>query len=254
MITIVKLGGRVQSDPALIATLRDRWSSEPGSLCLVHGGGDEISGLQRELGREPSFVNGRRITTHEDMDLVRMVLSGSANKRLVGALVAAGVPAVGVSGEDGGLIGAEQIDESRFGRTGRPTSVDPTLIETLLAALFLPVISPVARDAKSVYGEALNVNGDDAAAALAGALEGELLLVADVEGVMDGRKNRIPTLDPTQVEGLVADGTVNQGMCAKIDAGFAALSAGAKSVRIGSVESLSDHDAGTFLSLTPSMT
>ena len=253
MITVIKLGGRVQSDPALITSLRKRWHNAPGTLCVVHGGGDEISALQRQLGREPSFVNGRRITTSEDIDLVRMVLSGSANKRLVSALSAAGVPSVGVSGEDGGMISAEPIDAERFGRAGRPTSINPIVIESLLASLFLPVISPVGIDSTSDEGAALNVNGDDASAAIAAALGAELLLVADVAGVMDSSRSLIRALDQQQVDALVADGTVTQGMHAKLEAGFAALSGGASRVRIGGLDMISGQDSGTLLSLTPSM-
>src|SRR5687767_12343127 len=91
---VIKLGGRVQSDPALVTIVADLWQAKPGEMCIVHGGGDEISTLQKALGREPKFVNGRRITTDDDIDLVRMILSGSANKRLVASLAAAGVPAV----------------------------------------------------------------------------------------------------------------------------------------------------------------
>jgi acetylglutamate kinase len=253
VITVIKLGGRVQSDPGLIASIRKRWKRNPGSLCVVHGGGDEISTLQRQLGREPSFVNGRRITTRDDMDLVRMVLSGSANKRLVSALSSAGVPSVGLSGEDGGMISAEPIDENQFGRAGKPTSVNPGVIESLLASQFLPVISPVGIDATSDDGAALNVNGDDASAAIAAALGAELLMVADVPGVMDSSRSLIRSLDQQQVDALVADGTVNRGMHAKLEAGFAALTGGANRVRIGGLEAISEDDAGTLLSLTPSM-
>ena len=253
MITVVKLGGRVQSDPSLIELLRQRWADAPGTLCVVHGGGDEISALQRQLGREPSFVNGRRITTSEDMELVRMVLSGSANKRLVSVLNAAGVPSVGVSGEDGGMISAEPIDVESFGRAGKPTAVNPIVIESLLASLFLPVISPVGIDITSNDGAALNVNGDDASAAIAAALGAELLLVADVSGVMDASRNVIRSLDQQRVDALVAEGTVNSGMHAKLEAGFAALAAGASGVRIGGLDLIASNDSGTVLSLTPSM-
>lgn len=253
MITVIKLGGRVQSDPALITSLRKRWNRAPGSMCVVHGGGDEISALQRQMGREPSFVNGRRITTSEDMDLVRMVLSGSANKRLVAALSSAGVPSVGVSGEDGGMISAELIDVERFGRAGKPTSINPIVIEALLASLFLPVISPIGIDAGSDDGSALNVNGDDASAAIAAALGAELLMVADVSGVLDSTQSVIRSLGQQTVDALVADGTVNRGMHAKLEAGFAALAGGASRVRIGGLDAISEQDAGTLLSLTPSM-
>ena len=253
MTVIVKLGGRVQSDPRLTQVVRELWRSAPGSLCIVHGGGDEVSTLQRQLGREPTFVNGRRVTTEDDLELVRMVLSGSANKRLVAALGAAGLPAVGISGEDGGLLSAEPIDVELFGRAGKPVATDTAVIEALLLSEFLPVVSPVARDATSVAGAALNVNGDDAAAAIAGAMGAELWLIADVAGVLDEERKLVPSLDASQVESLVESGTVNKGMHAKLEAGFSALNAGSPLVRIASLEAFQDRDAGTVLSLTASM-
>lgn len=251
-MTVIKLGGRVQSDPCLVAALASRWNSAPGSFCVVHGGGDEVSALQRQLGREPTFVNGRRITTTEDLALVRMVLSGSANKRLVSALGAGGLPAVGVSGEDGGLLDSEPIDVERFGRAGKPVAVNPAVVRVLLDGGFLPVISPVSRDVTSAEGEALNVNGDDAAAAIAAALDAELWLISDTAGVMVGDVT-LRRLDPARTEALLADGTVSHGMHAKLEAGFAALSGGAIGVRIAGLEALSNEHAGTVLSLTPGM-
>jgi acetylglutamate kinase len=253
VIKVIKLGGRVQSDPALIPAIASVWRASAGELCIVHGGGDEISTLQRALGREPSFVNGRRITTNQDIDLVRMVLSGSANKRLVAALSAAGIPCVGISGEDANLLGAEPIDVEKFGRSGKPVRADVTIIRTLIASEFLPVISPVGTSIDSPQHDALNVNGDDAAAVIAGALGGELWLVADVAGVLDRNRGLIPTLDQAATDALVADGTVNQGMHAKLEAGFAALNYGASAVRIAGLDLLTGKNAGTTLSLTPSM-
>ena len=249
---VIKLGGRVQSDPALAHVLAALWNSEPGSLCIVHGGGDEISALQRALGREPTFVNGRRITSAEDIDLVRMVLSGSANKRVVSALREAGIQAVGISGEDGALLSAEPIDAEKFGRSGKPVAADVRVINSLVGSGFLPVISPVGYDVSSA--EALNVNGDDAAAVIAGALGAELWMIADVPGVMDANREVIDELDQSKTESLVADGTVNSGMRAKLEAGFHALAAGAPKVRIADLNALRGADTGTLLSLTPSMT
>ncbi len=253
MITVVKLGGRVQSDPALIDSLKKRWNDNPGSICIVHGGGDEVSTLQRQLGREPAFVNGRRITAVEDLELIRMVLSGSANKRLVASLSAARVPAAGISGEDGGMLIAKAIDIEQFGRAGKPVQVNTQIISTLLGAGFLPVISPVGIDADG-GGDAMNVNGDDAAAAIAAALEGELLMIADVPGVMDANHAVLNELDQQRTDALVANGTVNRGMLAKLEAGFAALTTGASSVRIASLAGINEGNSGTFLSLTPSRT
>ena len=253
MTKVIKLGGRVQSDPRLMHVIADLWRDTPGTICIVHGGGDEISTLQKALGREPKFVNGRRITTGEDIDLVRMVLSGSANKRLVSSLAAAGVNAVGISGEDANLLSAEPIDTEKFGRSGKPVSADVTIITSLLAAGFLPVISPLGTHAESESHEALNVNGDDAAAVIAGALGAELWLIADVAGVLDSNRVLIDFLDQAGTDALVSDGTVNSGMHAKLEAGFNALAAGASGVRIAGLDALSGKGSGTTLSLTPSM-
>jgi len=254
VIKVIKLGGRVQSDPALVSAIAHLWKSEPGGVCLIHGGGDEISSLQRALGREPSFINGRRITTDDDIEFVRMVLSGTANKRLVASLSAAGVPAAGISGEDGGLLSAEPIDAGKFGKSGKPVAANARLIETLLSSGFLPVISPVGTNRESPAHEPLNVNGDDAAAMIAAVLNAELWLVADVAGVLDQNRNLIATLDQATTDSLVLEGTVNSGMHAKLEAGFSALASGASAVRIAGIDALMGKMDGTLLSLTPSLT
>ncbi len=253
MTVVVKLGGRVQSDPNLGTAVRELWESSGNALCIVHGGGDEVTALQRQLGREPTFINGRRVTTDYDVDLVRMVLSGSANKRLVASLTSSGLPAAGVSGEDGGLLPAEPIDPGTFGRAGKPVIPQTRIIEVLLSGGFLPVISPVASDASSPGGGALNVNGDDAAGAIAAALKADLWMIADVQGVLDENGALIPQLDDSQMQALVDAGTVNRGMFAKLEAGFTALQRGSPTVRIASIEAFSSDSSGTFLSLTPSL-
>lgn len=246
---VVKLGGRVQSDPGLVPALAALWKSMPRQLAIVHGGGDEVSEMQKRLGREPSFVNGRRITSAEDVDLVRMILSGTSNKRLVADLVAAGIPAVGISGEDGGLIEAEPIDMAAFGHAGTPTGVRTKIVDTLLASDFLPVISPVARDIRSSIGAALNVNGDDAAAAVAAAMKAQLWMIADVAGVLDENRRVLESLNKLTTESLVESGVVNRGMHAKLEAGFAALEKGATAVRVAGLEAISKpgSNCGTLL-------
>jgi acetylglutamate kinase len=250
---IVKLGGRVQTSPELIPALAAWWRVLPGGFAVVHGGGDDVSALQRQLGREPSFVNGRRITSEEDVDLVRMVLSGSSNKRLVAELGAAGVQAVGISGEDAGTIQAEPIDLAAYGRAGKPCSVRTELIDTLLGAGFLPVISPVARDATSAHGAALNVNGDDAAAAIAAAMHAELWMIADVSGVLDAEKKVYASLNSVETASLVTSGVVNKGMHAKLEAGFSALEHGAAAVRIAGLEAIMEPESKHGTHLTASM-
>lgn len=246
-VIVVKLGGRVQGDPDLPAALAALCAARPGGVVVVHGGGDEVSALQRAMGLEPRFVGGRRVTGERDLELVRMALSGTSNKRVVAALVGAGVAAVGVSGEDAALLRAE-VGDPALGRVGRVTTIDARLVETLLAAGYVPVVSPLARDADDPAGGALNVNGDDAAAALAAAVgAAEVLFLADVPGVLDGSGGVVPALDAEGVQGLVASGVAAGGMAAKLDAALAALAAGVPLARIGGLDALRDPALGTHL-------
>lgn len=253
MMRVVKIGGRAQADPGLAKILRAAWDAAPGDLCVVHGGGDEISAMQRALGREAAFVGGRRVTSEGDLDLLRMVLSGLVNKRLVNLLVAAGVPAVGISGEDGGLIGAELIDAASLGFAGQPVAVKADLLLTLLNAGYLPMISPVAYNTSSPAGGPLNVNGDDAAAAIAAALEAdELLLIADVEGVLDREGEVVSNLTIEGARGLAASGVAAGGMAAKLEAAEAAITAGIARVRICDLAGLGEAERGTIITQSQS--
>jgi acetylglutamate kinase len=254
MTRVVKIGGRAQSSPDLTSRLASAWQAMPGSFCIVHGGGDEISALQQRMGLKASFVDGRRITTAEDIAIVRMVLSGLMNKRLVSSLVSAGVPAAGMSGEDAGTISATLIDPEHLGRVGRPIAVNTGLIRTLLNAGYLPVISPLAVEENGQAGDALNVNGDDAAAAIAIALSSsELLIIADVRGVLNERSQTIGQLDQNKVSDLIQAGIISRGMRAKLEAGFAALTGGVRQVRISTLDGLEDPKSGTRLTMTPSL-
>jgi len=245
MTILVKLGGRVQDDPQLPAALASFIRAHDGEVVVVHGGGDAISGLQRRFGLEPRFVGGRRVTTPDDLEVVRMVLSGTANKRLVSALIAHDVRAVGISGEDASLVVARPGDPE-LGRVGVPYEIDVRLPLHLLAGGFVPVISPLARDVRGGYGDALNVNGDDCAAAIAAALGAEeLLLLADVPGVLDARGEPIPVLQAAAANALIAAGTAAGGMAAKLEASQQALAGGVGRVRIGDLDALRDASRGT---------
>lgn len=245
---VVKVGGRAQADPSLVVALARAWATFPGTLCMVHGGGDEISETQRRLGLEPKMNNGRRVTTADDLSVVRMVLSGLTNKRLVSSLVRAGVNAVGVSGEDGGLLCAEARDASVFGMVGKTPVVKPELLRTLLRASMLPVISPVSACADQALSDALNVNGDDAAAAIAIAIDAEeLLFVSDVAGVRERSGAQAAELDQSSARELIASGTAAGGMAAKLEAAVIAIEGGVSRVRIGGIEMLSEPTAGTLI-------
>ena len=252
---VIKIGGRPQSDSALPTNIAQLWNAGSAPLVIVHGGGDEVTTLQGALGLEAQFVGGRRVTSAEDIDVVRMALSGSANKRLVAALVSSGVRALGLSGEDASLLSATPVDPARLGYVGAPHRTNVELLWHLLDGGYVPVISPVSRNAcagatsANSLGDAvaLNVNGDDAAASLAVALAAEeLLLVADVPGVMsDGAL--IPQLQSQVARNLIAAGTAAGGMRAKLEAALRAIEGGVERVRIGDITAITDSTRGTLL-------
>ena len=241
----MKIGGRAQADPRLPAALAAGVAVPGDTLCIVHGGGDEVSAVQRRLGLEPRFSGGRRVTSAEDLEVVRMVLSGTINKRLVAALISRGVNAAGISGEDARLFMARATDPETMGRVGGDLTVHAALVHHLLASGFVPVISPLARDADDPLGAGLNVNGDDAAAALAAAIGAdELVFVADVPGVLDDG-TLLPVIDRDRAASLIASGVAAGGMAAKLEAAMQALAGGAGRVRITGLEGIGDPSAGT---------
>jgi acetylglutamate kinase len=247
---VVKIGGRAQKDPRLVQALATFAAHARGRLCIVHGGGDEISAMQRKLVGEPRFHGGRRVTSPEELEVVRMVLSASVNKRIVAELITAGVRAVGVSGEDASLLLAKPMHGGLLGAVGEPFAVEPDVLVALLGAGFVPVISPLARDAGS--GAGLNVNGDDAAAAIAAALgAAELLLIADVPGVLDG-DTVVRELAPDHADALRLQGKTSGGMLAKLEAARNALDGGVGSVRIGDLSAIGDPHRGTRILHHPS--
>ncbi|MBA2686821.1 MAG: acetylglutamate kinase [Gemmatimonadaceae bacterium] len=245
---VVKVGGRIQADPSLVAGIARAWQESPGKLCVVHGGGDEISDTQRRLGLEPKMSNGRRVTTADDLTVVRMVLSGVTNKRMVSALIRAGVTAVGISGEDGGLLCAEARDAATLGMVGKTPVVRAAILHTLLRDRMLPVISPVSGCADVSLSDALNVNGDDAAAAIAIALEAdELVFVSDVAAVRASSGESVRQLDPDSAQDMIENGAAEGGMAAKLEAALTAIAGGVARVRIGTIEMLTDQNAGTLI-------
>jgi acetylglutamate kinase len=247
MTRVFKIGGRAQSDPGLAEAIRA--AAAQSGVVVVHGGGDEVSALQRRLGMTPAFHGGRRVTTKGDLEIVQMVLSGTANKRLVSAFVSAGVRAVGISGEDDGLLSAHATVRETLGEVGEPSRVDTRLIDLLVSSGYVPVISPLGRDAET--GAPLNVNGDDAAAEIAIALEAaELVLIADVAGVMS-EGAVIPELDIERTVTLIENGTARDGMAAKLQAARRAVERGVARVRIGNLAAIQSASAGTLITLSP---
>lgn len=224
-------------------------------VVLVHGGGPEINRLMERLGKEPVFVDGLRVTDQETMDIVQMVLSGKINKTLVNLLEMQGGRAMGISGIDGGLIKALPKDP-RLGYVGRITGVDIRPVMDMLEKGYIPVISTLGCDEQ---GKAYNINGDTAAAFIAGALGAErLIMMTDIAGILRDQHDPstlIPKLTVDEARELYASGVISGGMIPKVDCCIEALNRGVESVIImdGRVphsilmEILTDEGAGTMV-------
>lgn len=239
---VVKVGGSALADPGWLASFADAVRRSVRPVVIVHGGGPEISELASRLDVGVTFEGGRRVTTAEMMDVVSMVLTGRINKRIVSALMDAGVDAAGLSGEDGGLLVASEAEGGALGRVGRVDQVRTELVTMWLERGITPVISPVSRGPDSA---ALNVNADEAAAAVACALEAvELVFLTDVDGVRDGDEVR-PILTLSDVANLIDTGAARDGMIVKLTAARSALHAGVDVVRIGPLPALYEVGVGT---------
>ncbi len=222
---MLKVGGSVagEEDAALdlVAALTD--GGRP--VVVVHGGGPLVGDWATRLGLETRFERGLRVTDPATRDVALAVLAGLVNKTFVARLVSRGVPAVGLSGVDGGMLRAEREDPS-LGLVGRVSMVDSSLLEELLGALRVPVVAPAALDAD---GTVLNVNGDTAAGAIAAAVAARLLaFVTDVPGVRGKDGKVIPRLDRDRAKALVDDGTIEGGMLPKVEACLVATQAGCR--------------------------
>jgi acetylglutamate kinase len=239
---VYKLGGPALEDPGLMGPLADEVRRLDGPAVLVHGGGRHVDRLLRALGIESRFVEGRRVTSPAAMEVVEMVLSGVVNKALAAGLTAAGVPAVGLSGRDGGLVRARL--EEGLGRVGTPESVDPAPVRALWNADLLPVVSPVST---GPAGGSVNVNADEAALGLARALGARTLVyLSDVDGVRVGDETAA-TLTPGEAERRIEDGTIAGGMALKVRVALEASAAGIPEVVIAGKARLLGTFPGTRL-------
>jgi acetylglutamate kinase len=239
-VSVYKVGGPALEDPGLVSPLAHEVRRGDGPVVLVHGGGRAVDRLLKALGIESRFVDGRRETSPEAMAVVEMVLSGTANKELAAGLTAAGVPAIGLSGRDGGLVRARLAPD--LGRVGTPERVDPAPIRALWAAGFLPVVSPVAG---GPLGEAVNVNADEAALGIARALGATTLVyLSDVDGVRIGERTA-ESLTPEEARQRIEDGTIAGGMALKVRVALEASAAGIPEVVIAGKARLLGQFAGT---------
>jgi len=254
-LTVVKLGGSLLESGAFrnaaIEAIARRFAA--GSpLVVVHGGGKRVDAFLSKMGIPKRIHRGLRVTDERTLDVVVAVLAGFVNKSLVGGLSAAGVPAAGLSGADGGTLRAEihpPVDGVDLGRVGRVASSDPRLVRALLGAGFLPVVASVAIGPDSGL---LNVNADAAASALAAALGARrLVFFTDVEGVLDDRGRLIDRLGTDRARALLTSGVVTGGMLPKLAACLDAAAAGVAEIQIAGpsrhASVLADGTGGTSL-------
>jgi acetylglutamate kinase len=259
---VVKYGGNAMVDPALAASFAEDvvlMHSVGLRPVVVHGGGPQISQLMERLGMVPEFRDGHRVTDAETVDIARMVLVGKVNRDIVSAINVHGPLAVGVSGEDAGLIMAEARHPD-LGFVGDVHSVNPAILERLLAEDLIPVVSTIGSDAT---GQAYNINADAVAGALAEALGAEkVLYLTDVEGLLadlHDPDSLISRIDAPALQQLVDDGTLTGGMIPKIAACLHAVANGVGSAHLLDgrlphvvlLELFSDAGIGTMIQRSP---
>lgn len=229
---------------------------------IVHGGGPQIENLLNRVGKKGEFIQGMRVTDAETMDIVEMVLAGSVNKEIVELINHAGGRAVGLTGQDGGLIRARKMtlhskehpeQDIDIGQVGEIQSIDPGILQTLTQAGFIPVIAPIGSGGE---GETYNINADVVAGKVAEILKAEkLLMLSNIPGVLDKSGKLLTGLTARQIDELFADGTISGGMLPKISSALDAARGGVNSVHIvdGRVdhclllEILTDHGVGTMI-------
>jgi acetylglutamate kinase len=238
---VVKYGGHAMGDPDLAASFgRDVALLKQVGVnpVVVHGGGPQINAMLERLAIKSTFVAGLRVTDAAMVEVVEMVLSGSVNKQVTALINAAGALAVGISGKDGGLIRAKKLTRTvvdpgstteqvlDLGLVGEPERVDVRVIHALTGSGLIPVIAPVGMGAD---GQTYNINSDDAAGAIAGALGAtRLLMLTDVAGVLDAEHKLIAELSAAQARAAMAAGTITGGMIPKVENCLKAVREGAR--------------------------
>ena len=262
---VIKYGGNAMTDPAL----QQAFAEDVVLLKLVginpvvvHGGGPQIEGLLKRLGKKGEFIQGMRVTDAETMEVVEWVLGGEVQQDNVGLINQAGGKAVGLTGRDGGMIRAQKLKmldnadpsiEHDVGQVGDIVSIDPSVVKALQDDAFIPVISPIG------FGEAnesYNINADVVAAKLATVLKAEkLLMLTNISGVLNKSGELLTDLTARRIDELFADGTISGGMLPKISGALDAAKSGVNAVHIvdGRVphvlllEILTDQAFGTMI-------
>ncbi|NDJ75910.1 MAG: acetylglutamate kinase, partial [Chloroflexi bacterium] len=236
---VIKIGGNDLDRPGFVDELAQAVAGlNAHTPCvLVHGGGQAINRLQQQLGLEPVYVHGQRVTDCASLTVAEMVLSGQVNKQLTFALINAGVDALGISGVDRGLLQVEPWSED-MGRVGRIVNVRAEILLELCAQGVVPVVSPISMGPDGSY----NVNADHAAGAIAGALHAQYAaFLTNVPGVQVGAEVT-PRLSVTEAQDLIAQQIITGGMIPKVNAALAAVASGVQKAVITNLPGLS---AGT---------
>ena len=256
-IIVIKYGGSAMTDEKLKRSVMNDVSvlSALGiKVVLVHGGGPEISDISKRMGIAPRFVNGLRYTDRDTAEIARMALAGKVNKSLVDLLQSAGCKAVGLCGEDGHMLRCEMISRE-LGYVGRIVNVDTRIINDVLGLGYVPVISPIGFDGD---GNIYNINADTAAAAIAGAIGAEsLILMTDIKGLLEDKDDPdslIKKVYVSDIPALVKQGIISGGMIPKIECCKEAIRRGVNKVFITDgrvyhsilVEILSEEGSGTM--------
>jgi acetylglutamate kinase len=265
---VIKYGGNAMTDPVLQAAFAEDVvllklvGMHP---VVVHGGGPQIESALAKIGKKGHFIQGMRVTDPETMEVVEWVLGGEVQQDIVGLINQAGGKAVGLTGRDGAMIRAKKLKmldqndasiEHDLGQVGQIDHIDASIVKALQADAFIPVISPIGFGANN---ESYNINADVVAGEIAKALNAEkLLMLTNIAGVLDKNMQLLTELSPTQIDGLIADGTISGGMIPKIAGALDAARSGVNAVHIldGRVphamllEILSDMAFGTMIRAT----
>lgn len=262
---VVKYGGNAMTDERLKHSFaRDVVLLKLVGMnpVVVHGGGPQIDDMLARVGKKGEFVQGMRVTDHETMDIVEMVLGGLVNKNIVSLINQHGGRAIGLTGKDGSFIRARKLRMAQgeqagemldIGQVGEIESIDPEVISLLESREFIPVVAPIGVGPE---GDAYNINADLVAGKLAVVLRAEkLILLTNTPGVLDQGGKLLTGLTPREVDALISDGTLQGGMLPKIDAALDAAKSGVNSVHIidGRVENavllevLTDQGVGTLI-------
>lgn len=260
MKVLIKLGGTLLDERASRNSIAKQLAEASGrhEIVVVHGGGKQVTRYLEERGVSSRFVDGLRVSGEPVIEAVTNVIAGGINKQLVSSLIAAGRSAVGLSGVDGSLTTAAQLDPE-LGFVGKPQATDPRLLDLLRAAGYLPVIACIAGDQK---GNVYNVNADQMAVSCAvGWRAARLLFLTDVAGVKASDGSLIANLTPEMINGLIESKVAHGGMQAKLEAAATGLAAGIDEVMIAAGQEahvcsrlLDGELLGTRLTAHPTLT